>query len=158
VTALALNQFRKVMILRDPLYEQKSVLLSLAPLGSSSPVHGKVAWRLAFWIPLPPGHKKRTKDEARKSAVPDASPAELQAIRDGVLQEIHMEVDLPADTPEHFRDRLFMQAWENLALHRAGIPMAIIKARDPACHDRPILVSGEMAAREFDRRSLSVGA
>lgn len=135
------------MIVRDPLGEQASVKAALAPLGSRSPLHGKVSWRVAFWVPLPPGHRKRTRDPRRKSVVPDAQPFELEALRDGVIEEVVMDVDLPADTPERFRDRILSEGWERLARHRLGAP-------SPVRPHAPVIVSGEMAKREFERRAI----
>jgi hypothetical protein len=140
---------RKVMIVRDPLGEQKSVKNALAPFGSSSPLHGKVSWRVAFWVPLPPGHAKRTRNVNRRSIVPDVRDFELDAIRDGAIEEVVLEVDLAADTPDHFRERIMLEAWERLAKHRLG-------GVSPVRPEAPVIVSGEIAAREFERRKLVV--
>lgn len=137
---------RKVMIVRDPMGDQASVLNALAPLGSRSPLHGKVSWRVAFWVPLPPGHKKRTRDPARRSIVPDVQGFELEAIRDGAIEEVVLEVDLAADTPEHFRDRILLEGWDRLVKSRMGVV--------PVKAGKPLIVSPDIAAREQRRRAI----
>lgn len=138
---------RKVIIVAKGIYESPEVMDGLARHGAEHLVANKVTYKVVFWVPLPPGHPKRKRDLARGTVVPDAIAHEIAALRDGAIEEVVLNVDLPADTPDVFRDRIMREAWERLARHRMGAV--------PVVAADPIIVSGEVAAREFKRRSLS---
>lgn len=135
---------RKVMLIGAGMGELAAAQLS--GLGSRSPMHGHVSDRLVFWIPLPPGHPKRTRDDARKSVVPDVRDFELRALRDGAIEEVVMENRIPLDLPEELRSRAAIEAWERLTKSRMGV----LPTRGAA----PLIATPEAAAREQRRRAI----
>jgi len=103
-------------------------------------------YRCIFWVPRRPGTWVR--NDTRKSVVPDAWPHELEALRDGAIEEVELEVGFPHDLPEELRDKALVQAWENLAKSRLGyVPGGLVL---------PELVSEVVAEKDFKRRTLEV--
>jgi len=143
----AVNHLRKCMLIAKGIEEDGSVRASLARHGALDLVAGQISYKCVFWVPLPPGHRKRTRDDSRRSVVPDVRDFELLAIREGVIEEVVMNAPFPADTPDELRDRMMVAAWENLTRHRLGLHVANT--------ERPIITPGELPAREFQRRSLA---
>jgi hypothetical protein len=137
--------------------EQPSAAPALAALGTRSPLFGKVTYRVAFWVPLPPDKLPKLatakRDPSRTSIVQDVQPNELAAIRDGVIEEIVLEVTLPLAPPvgathEEARDRTMIEGWSRLARHRLGFA--------PKKPTAPLMASDAVRARDFKNRRLTV--
>ncbi|HEX5864894.1 MAG TPA: hypothetical protein VF014_11690 [Casimicrobiaceae bacterium] len=76
-----------------------------------------VKLRVAFWIPMPAPHKR----SEGKSEVIDPRAFELQALRDGAIEEHVQEFDFPKQPSlDEARARL-MPVWEGLTAHSLGI-------------------------------------
>lgn len=141
------------MLVRKGIEEEASVQKTLASAGLQGLTARQISYKCVFWIPLPPGHRKRTKDVARGSVVPDVLPHELAALRDGVIEEVVMNAPFPDDTPDAHRDMMMNKAWDNLYRHRwkqVGL------VPPDAGAQAPIILGSELTAREFERRSIIV--
>lgn len=134
------------MLIAKGIEEDVTVRASLAKHGALGLVLGQISYKCVFWVPLPPGHPKRTRDASRKSVVPDVRDFELEAIRDGVVEEVVMNAPFKSDIADDLRDRMMVEAWENLTRHRL---------RQHVPHTGGVIITpGELPKREFERRSL----
>lgn len=146
---------RDIIIVDKGMGEQPGGVAALSRLGSRSPLAGKVTYRVAFWVPLPPDKLPKLatvkRDPARASIVQDVQPNELAAIRDGAIEEIVLEVTLPLEPPvgathEEARDRTMIEGWNRLARHRLGFT--------PKKPRAPGIASESVLARDFENRRL----
>jgi hypothetical protein len=148
---------RDIIMIDVGMGEQPEGVAALARLGSRSPLHGMDSYRVAFWVPLPPGHPKATRDVTRSSVVPDVSPLELQAIRDGAVEEVVLEWSCEKAAPQEWRARAMKAAWWNLARHRAGgkttrqaaAPVIALPNGSPRGPE-------QLAARDYENRKLTL--
>lgn len=150
-----LQEPRDIIMIAVGMGEQPEGKVALAGLGSLSPMHGMDSYRVAFWIPLPP-HKlpkfaEFKRDVTRASIVPDVLPNELQAIRDGVIEEVVLEWSCEKAAPQDWRIKAMKAAWGNLARDRNGGVM-------PRPASAPLLRSQQIEARDFENRRGAVGA
>lgn len=84
--------------------------------------------RFAFWVPAPRPYKRC----AGHTETIGARPLELQALRDGAIEESIHEFDFPAQPSLDEMRRRLMPVWEALALDSLGfVPNGAPQDRKP---------------------------
>lgn len=100
---------------------------------------GFAKWLVAFWIPVPPGPKRKRRDLAlRPSLVRDAQPFELRALADGALVEIGatflFELGMPLKERRERIDEEYRKKCAELLGFMPDSPSTLVVSTDGRSH------------------------